>query len=593
MTRRFAYTLPFGATVIAPDQTDFRLWAPAFETVHLEIEGRRAIAMHRDRDGWFTAETNAAPGARYRYRVGDLLVPDPASRAQADDVHGPSLVVDPAAYAWQYPDWQGRPWHEAVIYELHAGALGGFAGVADFLPHLADLGVTAVELMPIADFAGPRNWGYDGVLPYAPDAAYGTPDDLKRMIDTAHGLGLMVLLDVVYNHFGPDGNYLPVLAPQFYRHDRKTPWGDAIDFRLPEVRDFFIQNALYWLMEYRVDGLRLDAVHAIADDSFLHDLERAARAAAEPGRHIHLTVENESNSASLLRTGPDAPGYDAQWADDTHHALHVLLTGETEAYFEDFAENPADMLARSLSEGFAYQGEHSTHADAPRGEPSGHLPPTAFIICLQNHDQIGNRAFGDRIAGLADPDALLAATLVLLLSPQIPLLFMGEEWGTLRPFLYFAAHEGELAEAIRQGRRREFARFSAFTDEARRETIPDPGHPDTFTASTLDPAEAGHPSHASSLALHRDLLRIRAEAIVPRIPGAVSIGAAALGTTGLRAAWRLGDGATLTIAANFGAEPIAVGALRGITLFATGAAEAGADTLPPRSAIATLEDAQP
>ena len=363
-------------------------------------------------EGWFELVTGEArPGSRYLFELPDgLRVPDPASHRQAEDVHGASIVVDPAAYAWRHADWKGRPWHEAVIYELHVGSFspeGDFAGVARRLPGLAELGITAVELMPIADFPGGWNWGYDGVLPYAPDSRYGTPEDLKALIDTAHGLGLMIFLDVVYNHFGPEGNYLHRYAPQTFTDRHHTPWGSAIDFSRPPVREYFADNAAYWIEEFRFDGLRLDAVHAIIDDRSPHMLEMIAaraRAAAGPDREVHLILENEHNTASLLDGGlgtrPDR--FEAQWNDDFHHAAHVLLTGESAAYYADYAERPVALLGRSLAEGFVYQGEVSAYRGRPRGEPSAHLPPTAFVNFLQNHDQIGNRGFGDRLTQLSD-----------------------------------------------------------------------------------------------------------------------------------------------------------------------------------------------
>ena len=545
--------------------------------------------MQAEAGGWFQTEAACGAGARYRFRIRrDLAVPDPASRAQDGDVHGWSVVVDPGSYRWKHPDWRGRPWHEAVIYELHVGLCGGFLGVAAQLPHLAALGVTAIELMPIADFPGTRNWGYDGVLPYAPDSAYGTPDELKALVDTAHGLGMMVLLDVVYNHFGPDGNYLGQYAPAFWRHDVDTPWGDAIDFRRDEVRRFVTENALYWLREFRFDGLRLDAVHAITPAEFLPALAAAIRAGIGPGRHVHLVMEHEGNAASLLRAESGPHGYDGQWADDLHHCLHVLLTGETEGYYRAFARETSRLLARCLAEGFAYQGEVSPHSGQPRGEPSAHLPPTAFVVCLQNHDQIGNRALGERLTTLTDADALRAATALLLLTPQIPLLFMGQEWGARRPFLYFTDHHGELAEAVRQGRRREFAKFTAFADPARRERIPDPNDPATFAACRLDCGESKLPGHAEWLALHRHLLSVRQEHIAPHMAQVRSAGAEPLGEKGVRASWRLGNGASLSIGMNLGHETIAC-TLPGRVVFATVGGSAA--HLPPRSCVATLDPA--
>src|SRR5690606_28615566 len=392
MNNQFAFPFSAGAQLIAPGKTRFRLWAPTAAAVQVELNDSELIPMQAEQDsGWYRAEIPCGAGHRYRYRVrlqdgSELSVPDPASRSQDGDVHGASIVVDPNAYLWQNPEWKGRPWHETVLYELHVGACGGFAGVMKKLPELAKLGITAIELMPIAEFPGAHNWGYDGVLPYAPDASYGTPDDLKQLIDRAHGLGIMVFLDVVYNHYGPDGNYLAAYAAPFFRDDIHTPWGQAIDFRRPEVSDFFIENALYWLMEYRFDGLRFDAVHAITEQDWLPELARRIRNGVEPERHVHLVLENEHNDAQLLSDEL----FTAQWNDDGHHAMHVLLTGESDAYYRDFSEAPARKLARCLAEGFVYQGDPSPYKQgARRGQPSAHLPTTAFVLFLQNHDQIG------------------------------------------------------------------------------------------------------------------------------------------------------------------------------------------------------------
>jgi maltooligosyltrehalose trehalohydrolase len=593
----FAVALSLGATVLPEGLTRFGLWAPGCDTVALEVEGLAPLAMQRDPEGVFRATAACGAGAAYRYRVAkDLAVPDPVARAQQDDVHGASLVVDPCAYAWKHADWRGRPWHETILYEVHVGAAGGFAGVQAMLPRLAELGVTAIELMPIADFPGRHNWGYDGVLQYAPDASYGTVDQLKALIDAAHGLRLMVFLDVVYNHFGPDGNYIGTYAPDFFHHDSHTPWGQGIDFGQPMVRRFFIENALYWLGEYRFDGLRFDAVHAIGDNDFLRVMAAELRAAAEPDRHIHLVLENEHNAASLLRRSPHAAGYDAQWSDDFHNTLHVLLTGEIEAYYESFVD-AAPLLAVCLAQGFAYQGQPSPHHDGrPRGEPSAHLPPTAFVSFLQNHDQVGNRAMGERLVQLAHPDALRAATVLLLLAPQIPMLFFGEEFASRTPFLFFTDFHDALADAVRKGRRREFARFAAFADAEARRQIPDPNDPATFHNSIIDPGEALSADNAAWLRLHADLLRLRHSQIIPRLPGASSVGAVALGSHAVRAAWRLGDGAVLTIAANFGGDAVACAPGPGAVLvFARAGVVVSnplasiSDTLGPRTAVVWLE----
>jgi maltooligosyltrehalose trehalohydrolase len=579
----FERRLPSGATLISKNRTQFRLWAPAHEKVSVEIEGAAPVEMQQLADAWFEAEAPCGAGTRYRYRLGDLAVPDPASRAQADDVHGPSLVVDPRAYRWRNTEWRGRPWEETVLYELHAGLLGGFLGVQRELQRLADLGITAVELMPINDFPGTRNWGYDGVLPFAPDRAYGSPDELKALVDAAHDHGLMIFLDVVYNHFGPDGNYIASYAPEFFRDDVKTPWGPAIDFRRPQVRQFFTENALYWLMEYRFDGLRFDAVHAITEPDWLDEMAAAVRANVEKDRHVHLVLEHDGNVAEHLRRD-----FDAQWNDDAHHVLHVMLTGETEGYYCDYSERPADRLARVLREGFVYQGEPSAHREGePRGTPSADLAPTAFVLFLQNHDQIGNRAFGDRLTALAKPDAVEAAVALQLLCPQIPLIFMGEEIGSPTPFQFFTDHHGELADAVREGRRREFASFAAFSDPARRAQIPDPNAAETFDRSRPAPdPEQGNARQD----LYRKLIAIRREHIVPKLKDAKAIRAEAIGPAAVIAQWRLSE-AVLTLASNLGSKPCAADRAAGQLIFETrgGADALKAGQLAPFTTLAFLE----
>ncbi|WP_296261169.1 MULTISPECIES: malto-oligosyltrehalose trehalohydrolase [unclassified Pseudomonas] len=547
-----------GAVLLNTERTRFALWAPDANTVSVEIEDGPPQALTPQKEGWFVLETHCPAGSRYRYTINDELhVPDPASRAQAGDVHGHSVVVDPQAYAWKHDAWQGRPWAEAVIYELHVGALGGFAGVELHLQHLVDTGVTAIELMPIAQFPGSRNWGYDGVLPYAAQSSYGTPEQLQHLIDTAHGLGLAVILDVVYNHFGPDGNYLGAYAKHFFRSDKKTPWGDAIDFRRCEVRDFFIENTLMWLHQYRFDGLRFDAVHAIEDPTFLKELAERVRQSTPAGRHIWLMLENEFNEAHRLEKH-----YDAQWNDDGHNTLHVLLTGETDAYYTDFAQQPTHKLARLLGEGFVYQGEPTRHGHT-RGEPSAHLQPTSFVLFLQNHDQIGNRALGERLAQLSPPQALRAATALLLLSPMIPLMFMGDEWGASEPFLFFTDFHDELADAVREGRRGEFADFAAFADPAKRERIPDPNALQTFESSRpafdalMLETDKGQ-DHRSWLALYRELLQIRHAQIVPRLQGAEALGAQVLADKAVSARWQMADGCILRIDLNLSEHAVQI-----------------------------------
>ncbi|WDU64820.1 malto-oligosyltrehalose trehalohydrolase [Pseudomonas poae] len=574
MPLRTLETWPHGAIMLDAQHTRFALWAPDAFYVSVELEGGKSVAMLPQAEGWFEAEVKCPAGTRYRYNIdGEMDVPDPASRAQATDVHGWSLVVDPLAYPWRHTAWQGRPWHEAVIYELHVGALGGYANVEKHLPRLAELGVTAIELMPLAQFPGERNWGYDGVLPYAPQSSYGTPEQLKHLIDSAHEHGLAVILDVVYNHFGPDGNYLGQYAAGFFHEDVHTPWGAGIDFERREVRDFFLDNALMWLLEYRFDGLRLDAVHAIDNPGFLQQLAHRVREQVDIGRHVWLVLENELNQASLLKHD-----FDAQWNDDFHNVLHVLLTGETDAYYSDFAEDPTAKLARCLGEGFIYQGHTTRHGHA-RGEPSGDLPPTAFVAFLQNHDQIGNRAMGERLHQLCPPQALEAATALLLLSPMIPLMFMGDEVNAEQPFLFFTDHHGELAEAVREGRRDEFADFAAFKDPERRERIPDPNALTTFEQSAPSFADTPHAR------LYRQLLSLRHRHIVPRLPGSMALGAQVLGDAAVSARWRLGDGSLLQIDLNLSAIALQHPATAHV-LFQT-PADHGAN-LPPYSARVTL-----
>jgi maltooligosyltrehalose trehalohydrolase len=600
MTDRFAYPLPFGAEVEADGQTRFRLWAPDQEEVGLRLDTGAEYAMHKESGGWFGLTTEAAPGTGYQYRVnGDLLVPDPASRRQADDVHGTSLVVDPRAWRWQNPDWAGRPWEEAVVTELHVGTAtpeGTFEALCHRLDHFVNTGITAIEIMPVADFSGSRGWGYDGVLLYAPERSYGAPGDLKRLIDEAHGRRLMVLLDVVYNHFGPDGNYLHAYAQQFFDESRHTPWGAGIDVGRREVRDFFIHNVNYWLEEYRFDGLRFDAVDQIKDGSDEHLLVEVARQAraAIPDRHIHLVLENDNNAASLLtRESTGRPRlYTAQWNDDYHHVAHVMLTGESDGYYVDYAEDSAAKLARALAEGYVYQGEESQHRDGRRrGEPSGSLPSGAFVNFIQNHDQIGNRALGERLSTLVEPRAMEAALALLLLAPQTPMLFMGEEWGETNPFLYFCDFHDELADAVREGRRNEFRRFARFSSRKARETIPDPNARKTFETSRLDWSKLEKPEHAERLALVNELLALRARLIAPRLP-AVHGTAEAAGSL-VAARWALSDGSQLAVVANLGpSQQDRAGPVPETPLWAQPADCHLEPAVPPWSVVWTLEPAE-
>ncbi len=594
--------MPFGAQY-AEAATRFRFWAPACETVRLELgsEKPRSIAMDRGEGGWHEVRVAAVrPGDAYAFRFRDDgdAVPDPASRSNPRDVNRPSAVVDPRAYEWHDDSWSGRPWHEAVVYELHVGTFtqaGTYLAAIEKLAYLVQLGVTAIELMPLADFAGRRNWGYDGVLPFAPDSAYGSPEDLKRLVDAAHQRGLMVLLDVVYNHFGPEGNYLSLYAPQFFNAAHQTPWGAAINFdgdQSRTVRDFFVHNALYWIEEMRFDGLRMDAIHAIADDSPRHIVtEIAAAVAAGPGRtrRVHLVLENDRNQAGLLERDSHHCAK-AQWNDDAHHAFHVLVTGERDGYYRDYADRPAWHLGRTLAEGFAYQGEPSTHrAGEARGEPSAHLTLDTFVPFLQNHDQVGNRALGERLTLLASPQALRLASAVLLLAPSVPLIFMGEEFGARSPFLYFCDFKGELANAVRDGRRREFASFDRFAGDSA-QSIPDPNAEKTFVDSKLPWDEIVRGEHAQWLAHYRDLLKLRAREITPRLANGTRGAFAAIGTTGVKVDWTLGEGSRLHLRANFSAEPAAFEAAPGEALHTEGAAPIG-QTLAAWSGAWTLERA--
>jgi len=580
----------FGARLTS-EGTTFRLWAPAARRVDLLLEQQRH-PLTSCKHGWFETDVpDAKAGTRYKFRIDDEIdVPDPASAFQPDDVFGPSEVIDPANYAWRARDWRGRPWHETVLLEAHVGTFtqdGTYRAMIDKLDHLVETGITALELLPLADFAGSRNWGYDGVLWYAPDSAYGRPEDLKLLVDEAHLRGLMVFLDVVYNHFGPEGNYLGRYAPSFFT-DAQTPWGSAIDYRVPQVRAFAIENALYWLDEYRFDGLRLDAIHAIAELGeipMLNDLSLAAgQLAAETGRHIHLVLENDDNRVSLLDPTQDPPRgkYHAQWNDDYHHAWHVKLTAEKQGYYRDYQRAPLSDIARALCSGFVYQGEASEHRGGQlRGEASGSLRPTAFVNFLQNHDQIGNRAFGDRLESHAKPAAIEAGLAITLLAPTIPMLFMGEEWGSKVPFPFFCDFKGGLADAVRKGRRDEYAwAYATYGDD-----VPDPLSEATFRSAILDWETTGGSGH-DRLTLVRELLAIRRRHIVPRLAG-TRFGEARVADDGtLNTNWHLGEDARLLLTANLSDRTIVApsGNIKGTAIWGK-----PGDAMRPWSVIWRLE----
>ena len=565
------HQMPFGAELLDNGHVHFRLWAPGAEQVDVCLAdggSQNILSMAAEKEGWFGIVTDqATAGSRYYFRInGEIMVPDPASRYQPQDVHEPSEVVDPHACEWHDAYWLGLPWEEAIIYELHVGTFtseGNFSGVIKKLDYLKKLGVTAIELMPVADFPRARNWGYDGAYLFAPDSIYGRPDDLKALIDAAHAREMMVFLDVVYNHFGPDGNYLHVYAPQFFTERHQTPWGAGINFDGKHslwVRQFFIHNALYWLEEYHFDGLRLDAVHAILDDSrpdILTELAQRVHQFFGHDRHIHLILENDCNAAHYLTRDNDLRPflYTAQWNDDLHHVMHVLLTGESKGYYIDYADEPSRLLCRCLTDGFAYQGERSRYRDnQPRGEPSDQLPSTAFVSFLQNHDQVGNRAFGERISTLAEPERIHAAMVLLLLAPQPPLLFMGQEWNCRQPFPFFCDFGPDLADKVVAGRRQEFARFPEFSEPAAREKIPDPVDIQTFNIAVLDWSKIEQPEQMKWIDLHRELIALRHHELIPRLnqmPGRRKA-CSQIGECAIAAHWVLGDGSDLSLFANFG-----------------------------------------
>ncbi len=560
---RGVHEMPFGARLRSAGGAAFRLWAPAAKDVTLHCQTRAAEVppqpATRGDGGWWHAHVPGADAStRYRWQIdGGQVVPDPAARHAPQGPHQWCVLTDPLAYSWRTAGWKGHPWQDLVFYELHVGTFtpeGTFAAAQVHLPRLAALGFTAVELMPLATFGGDWGWGYDGVLPFAPHPAYGTPDDLKYFVDAAHALGLSVFVDVVYNHFGPDGNYLPLYAPQFFSSTHESPWGRAINFDQDGsevVREFFIHNALYWIEEFRVDGLRLDAVHAILDDGpahILQDISQRVRALAQSeGREVHLVLENEKNQASWLQGTGVAGRYDGQWNDDFHHAVHVLLTGESHTYYGRFASHPMDLLARVLTEGFAF----------PEGvTPSGAVPAVPLPALQQfigNHDQIGNRAFGERLAALAPTEAVELALLLSLLTPATPMVFMGDEFGATTPFLYFADWEGELREAVRAGRMRE---FSHAVPEGR--TLPDPCNADTVEASRLDWVQSELVPARQRSDLVRQALEARRQWFVPRC-GLLATGrhtSERIGERGLRVQWAYADGSACWLEANLGPEPV-------------------------------------
>lgn len=511
------WQLDLGARFLGPAQVRFRVWAPRAKTVSVRLIGRdgRPTPLQSRELGYFEADMpGVVEGDRYLYVLNDEKErPDPASRFQPDGVHGPSAVVDPGAFRWTDQGWRGLTRDQLVIYELHVGTFtreGTFQAVVPLLDYLRhDVGVTAIELMPVAQFPGTRNWGYDGVYPFAPQASYGGPQGLRLLVDACHAKGLGVILDVVYNHLGPEGNYLGDFGPYFT--DRyHTPWGAAINYDGPdsdEVRRYIIGNALYWITEYHIDGLRLDAIHGIYDFGVRHilrDLTDAVHAQADRlGRSVLVIAESDLNDVRVIAP-PEEGGYglDAQWNDDFHHALHARLTGEREGYYQDFGR--LDQLAAAIQDGFVYTGQRSAYRRRRHGSVSRGRPSSRFVVFAQNHDQVGNRARGDRLSTLIPFEALKVAAAAVLLAPNIPLLFMGEEYGERAPFLYFTDHgDPALVEAVRRGRKAEFAAFGWTGD------IPDPQDPATFDRSRVRPGEPADPRQSALLRWYRRLLDLR------------------------------------------------------------------------------------
>ncbi|WP_037377518.1 malto-oligosyltrehalose trehalohydrolase [Serratia sp. M24T3] len=580
----------WGAEYVNADTVRFRVWANGQERVSLRL-GHLDAEMKPTGDGWFEQEVaNVKPGAAYNFLLADgTLLPDPASRAQQEEVFGPSLVVDPNRYQWQHAQWQGRSWDETVVYEMHMGTFtpeGTFKAAIEKLPYLAELGITMLEILPVSQFGGNRGWGYDGVLLYAPHSAYGTPDDFKAFIDSAHGLGLSVVLDIVLNHFGPEGNYLPLLSPEFFHQERLTPWGAGIAYDVDAARRYIVEAPLYWLQEFNLDGLRFDAIDQIEDLSEKHVLiEIAERIRSEiTDRPIHLTTEDSRNVTFLhpRREDGSVPLFTGEWNDDFHNAVHVFATGETQAYYQDFARQPENLVARALAEGFAYQGEVSPQTGEKRGVSSASQSPLFFVDFIQNHDQIGNRAHGERLielAGAARTQVLLAT---LLLSPHIPLLFMGEEYGETNPFLFFTDFHGDLAKAVREGRAKEFQGHSGFEGE----TVPDPNARKTFEMSRLDWQKTDSPDGKQWLALTRELLTLRRRYIVPLLSSAGGNAGRVVKTAEgfLAVSWTFPKG-TLSIALNIGENTQPLVDLPGETIFALPTA---GNTLPQNSIIVRL-----
>jgi len=509
-----AWKLTRGATPIHGG-TRFSVWAPNASQVAVVMEGRGEHALESHGRGVFEAEVRGVgPGAEYRYRLdGKEAFPDPVSRSQPRGVHGPSRVIDPTAFLWTDRRWAGLEMADCIIYELHVGTFseaGNFGGVAGHLAELKQLGVTAIEIMPVAEFPGARNWGYDGVHLYAPHSAYGGAEELRRLVNSAHGAGLAVILDCVYNHVGPEGNYLGGYGP-YFTETYRTPWGKAVNYDgadSDEVRRFVIDNALHWITEYHIDGLRLDAIHGIFDFGARHvlrDLTDAVHAqGAALGRKVHIIGESDLNDPRVVRDGECGFAMDAQWSDDLHHAIHARLTEETKGYYSDFGG--VLPIAKALERRFVFDGRFSAFRKRMHGAPATDVSADHFVVCVQNHDQVGNRAVGDRLSTLVPFEKRKLAAALYLLSPYVPMLFMGEEYDETNPFLYFVSHgDAALVDAVRRGRKEEFKAFGWGDD------VPDPQAEETFLRSRLDRTRSAGGEGGAMLSLYRDLLKLRRE----------------------------------------------------------------------------------
>ncbi len=525
---------PWGAVPQDGRVWNFGVWAPGAQQVDLDMNGHR-VSAERGGAAVFTARLTGRPGDPYRLIVDGRPRVDPAARWLTDGVGGPALLCPPPVLG---ENFAGRDWAEAAILEIHIGTFtveGTFAAARGRMADLAKLGITAVQLMPVGALGGTRGWGYDGVLPFAVHPAYGSPQDLADLVDAIHAAGMMAFLDVVYNHFGPEGCSLPRIAPSFFDKEHDTPWGPGIDYTDPHVRAFFIDNALMWVRDFGFDGLRIDAVHHITDPSPVHILDEMAQTLREEisGRPVHLIAEDDRNLPEARNSGTIT----ANWNDDYHHAVHCLLTGESESYYASFAVDPMADLVRALGEGHVEQGQKREGREGLRGAPSGHLPPTAFVNANQTHDQVGNRANGERLISLADPAEVRIAHAMLLTAPAVPMLFMGEEEGSHAPFLFFADFRGELGAAIRRGRAQEFAGFSGFGG-----TVPDPLSPETFAAAR--PYDDPAPDADTWRVLTRRCLEWRAATIVPllRSGRADKPEIRATGARSLHAIWHFGAG---------------------------------------------------